>query len=281
MEHSHPLGIFIICDKELDTRLEGAKQLGITTAQILAPAADNRSLEQTVYLKNKFQNADIKITVVFCGFEGESYADIPTVKATVGLVPKSTRVERLEEAKKISDFASLLQVDAVGMHIGFIPKDETDADYQELVDLTKSFCKYCAHNNQRVHLETGQETAEILYAFLQNVNCDNLAVNFDPANMILYGSGEPLSALELVGDYVKSVHCKDAIWAKKPKVEWGTETPLGEGDVNFRKFLTTLKKINYSGPLTIEREISGTTQLQDIAKGVELLNNLKKEIELS
>jgi len=278
MTPSNPLGIFIICDKDLGTRLEGASQLGIPSAQILAPPLEEQALEQAIQLKSKFKQANIEITVVFCGFEGESYQDIPTVKKTVGLVPKETREQRLSHAKKISDFTSLLQVQAVGMHIGFIPEDTSDPDYMELVKITQEYCDYCRQNDQRVHLETGQETAEILHSFLKDVNRENLAVNFDPANMILYGSGEPLPALELVGEYVQSVHCKDAKWSSQPQVEWGLETPLGEGDVHFEKFLSTLQNLGYKGPLTIEREISGAEQLQDIAKGVELLTDLKTKL---
>ena len=105
-----------------------------------------------------------------------------------------------------------------------------------------------------------------------------MAVNFDPANMILYGSGEPIPALKKVGKYVKSVHCKDAKWAANPGKEWGVETPLGEGDVNIELFLSTLKEIGYFGPLTIEREISGEQQKKDIAAAVQLLKELRAKL---
>ena len=91
--------------------------------------------------------------------------------------------------------------------------------------------------------------------FIGDVERDNLFINFDPANMILYGSGEPIEALEKVGRWVKSVHCKDGTWAAHPGQEWGTEVPLGEGDVGMERYLRTLDKIGYRGPLTIEREI--------------------------
>ena len=85
-------------------------------------------------------------------------------------------------------------------------------------------------------------------------SADNLFINFDPANMILYGTGEPIAALKKVGRYVKSVHCKDGKWAQNPGKEWGQEVPLGEGDVGMENYLRTLKEIGYDGPLTIERE---------------------------
>ena len=276
---STPLpGAFIVCDDELNNRLETAKKLQITTAQILAPPAADRTAEGVAILKKKFEDAGVKISVVFCGFEGESYADIPTVEETVGLVPTKTRDERLAEAKKISDFAAAMNVDVVGLHIGFIPEDENNPVYAQVLVIARQLCDFAAQNNQRIHLETGQETAPTLLRFLQQVDRENLAVNFDPANMILYGSGKPIPALKLVGDYVKSVHCKDATWAPSPGQEWGEEVPLGEGHVNMENFLKTLHEIGYNGPLTIEREISGEEQAKDIEKGLSLLNRLITEI---
>ena len=132
------------------------------------------------------------ITVVFGGFEGESYADIPTVKRTVGLVPPETRAARLKEMKEIADFARLLGVDAVGLHIGFVPHDAADPVYGQVLAVARDLCGHCQAQDQRVHLETGQEAADTLLKFLADTGCDNLFVNFDPANMILYGSGDPI-----------------------------------------------------------------------------------------
>lgn len=273
----HPIGAFIIVDEELDNRLDAAKRLGIPTAQILAPPAPQRKADFAAELLQKFKDAGVEITCVFCGFDGESYADIPTVEETVGLVPLESRYPRLDEAKDISDFAKLLGVGVTALHLGFIP-DETGIALSSLVEITRDLCDRCAANGQRLHLETGQESAEVLLRFIKEVNRDNLAVNFDPANMILYGSGEPIPALKLLGSHVKSVHCKDAKWAENPGKEWGQEVLLGEGDVDIRAFLTTLKEIGYEGPLTIEREISGEQQIKDIEKSVELLIRLRSEI---
>ena len=136
-----------------------------------------------------------------------------------------------------------------------MPHDAADPLYGDVVAVTRELCDHCRGNGQNLHLETGQETADALLQFLGRVGRDNLFVNFDPANMILYGSGEPIDALRKVGRYVRSVHCKDAKWAARPGQEWGAEVPLGEGDVGFENFLRTLKDLGYNGPLTIEREI--------------------------
>ncbi|NLP12666.1 sugar phosphate isomerase/epimerase [bacterium] len=272
MSLQRPLGLFMVCDEALPVRLQAGRQLSIPTAQILAPGRrDSSSIKA---LARRFEEAGMQITVVFCGFAGESYADIPTVAATVGLVPPATRSQRLTEAKEISDFAAELVVPAIALHIGFIGDELDSPEYHALVATAQELCDHCRKNNQRLHLETGQESAQELLRFITEVDRPNLAVNFDPANMILYGCGEPLPALKLLGPLVKSVHCKDAKWAARPGKEWGREVPLGEGDVDIAAFIQVLNEIGYSGPLTIEREIMGEQQLLDMQKGVELLNRL-------
>jgi len=273
-----PIGVFTSVGAGLGAGLDAVKEIGVPTVQLHAPPKEVRSPEKAAEFKQQFADAGITVTVVFCGFEGESYADIPTVRKTVGLVPSETRAERLQETKEIADFAKALGVDVVGMHIGFVPEDPNDPLYQEVVAVCQEVCDYCAANGQRFHLETGQESADALLRFIGDVGRDNLGINFDPANMILYGSGEPIAALKKVGKYVQSVHCKDAIWSDKPGEEWGQETPLGQGAVGIETFLRTLHDLGYDGPLTIEREISGEQQKQDIAAAVKLLERLRAEI---
>ena len=278
MTTKHPIGAFIIVDDDLDVRLAAAQKLGIPTAQILAPPENRRGVDDVKILQEKFAKANVEITTVFCGFEGESYADIPTVQETVGLIPLETRFPRFDEAKAISDFAAELGVAVTALHLGFIPEKNDRAAYRDIVEITQQLCDHCKQNGQRLHLETGQETAESLFQFINDVDRENLAVNFDPANMILYGSGEPIPALKMLAGHVKSVHCKDAKWAANPGKEWGEEVLLGEGDVDIKLFLKTLKEIGYVGPLTIEREISGEQQIKDIEKSVALLRRLRLEI---
>ena len=228
----------------------------------------------------RLKEMGITITVVFGGFEGESYADIPTTAKTVGLVPRETRAARTQEMKEIADFAKLLKVDTVGLHVGFIPHGASDPGYGEIVDVVRDVCDHCKGNGQRLHLETGQEAAEGLLQFIADVDRDNLCVNFDPANMILYGSGEPVEALGKVGEHVRSVHCKDAKWAAKPGEEWGAEVPLGEGDVGMENFLRKLQELGYDGPLTIEREIPEEPERQkaEIGQAVALLKDIKAKL---
>jgi len=271
------VGMFVNFARGAEVCLKEAQSLGIETVQALAPPAAARTPADIEKTKKVCAATGVKITIVFCGFEGESYADIPTVQRTIGLVPPATRATRLAETKAISDYAKALGVDAIAMHIGAVPEDPKDPEYSKIVDAARKVCDHAARNNQRFHLETGQETADCLFRFIQDVKRDNLSVNFDPANMILYGVEEPLPALRKVGKYVKSCHCKDAKWTAV-KGQWGQEVPLGQGAVGMGEFVKTLKEIGYAGPLTIEREITGPEQLKDIRAAKELLEKIKKEI---
>ena len=275
-----PLGVFASIDAGLGVQLDVAHKLGVPTVHLHAPQQATRTPQRAREFLDRLAELGIRITVVVGGFEGESYADIPTVVRTVGLVPPETRSARLREMKEIADFARILGVDAVGLHLGFVPHDHTDPLYGQVLAVTRELCDHCRSQSQRLHLETGQESADTLLQFLADVERDNLFVNFDPANMILYGSGDPIPALRKVGRYVRSVHCKDAKWAAQPGKEWGAEVPLGQGDVGMENFLRTLKEIGYDGPLTIEREIpqDPQRQMQEIGHGMRLLTELKAKI---
>jgi sugar phosphate isomerase/epimerase len=273
-----PLGVFASIDAGLGVHLDVASELGVKTLQLHAPRPASRRRDRADEFACRLRDLGMIATCVFGGFEDESYADIPTVRRTVGLVPPATRERRLREMQEIADFAKWLDVDAVGLHVGFVPHNSSEPLYSEIVAATAELCHHCAANGQTLHLETGQEPAGVLLRFLHDVGCENLFVNFDPANMILYGVGEPLPALEKLGPFVRSVHCKDATWSEMPGIAWGQEVVLGEGDVNIPAYLATLDRIGYTGPLTIEREIpqQAARQKAEIAHAVELLTRLKR-----
>ena len=276
-----PIGVFASVDAGLGVAWDVIAKLGVPTIQLHAPHGNQRTKEQAEKLAAQLKEMNVVCTAVFGGFDGESYADIPTVVRTVGLVPIDERQSRLEEMFQISDFAKWLGCDTVALHLGFVPHDPAAEGYDGIVDVTRQLCDQCKANGQFLHLETGQETAEGLLEFINQVDRDNLKINFDPANMILYGTGEPIEALKAVGGHVRSIHCKDGTWSDKPGETWGAEVPLGEGDVNMHAYLTTLKEIGYTGPLTIEREIPQDPERQkaEIGKAIELLTRLRAEIQ--
>ena len=277
-----PIGVFTSVDAGLGVHLDVAQELNIPSVQIHAPHQDTRTEQAAKDFLGKCSDAGITLTAVFGGFEGESYADIATTARTVGLVPEETRAARVQEMKEISDFTTLLGCDTVALHIGFVPEDRSGGSYQGLIAVTRDLLDHVSGNGQRLNLETGQESADHLLDFISDVERDNLFINFDPANMILYGTGDPIEALKKVGHLVRSIHCKDATWAAEDVrgTEWGEEVPLGEGDVGMETYLRTLKELGYDGPLTIEREIAHDRERQkaDIGQAVGLLEELREKI---
>ncbi len=253
------------------------RDLGFRCGQMGVPgrlALDSRLTQEW---KKALEQAHFTVSTVFAAFEGESYADIPTVQNTVGFIPQVTREVRERRMLEVSDFAAHLSVPGIATHVGFIPEDTSHVDYFAVREMVRRVCDHAVSHQQTFALETGQERAPVLLDFLLDVNRRNLGINFDPANMILYGTGDPIQALEVVGQHVVSVHCKDGDWPP-PEVPGalGSERPLGQGSVNFKAFLAGLKKIGYKGPLTIEREAHDPEErLRDIKTGKELLEELK------
>lgn len=276
----NPIGVFASVDAGLGVSWDVIQQVGVPTIQLHTPHRQSRTDEKASQLRDQLQAIGVQLTAVFGGFDGESYADIPTVGRTIGLVPSATRQERLQEMFEISDFTKKMGCDTVALHIGVVPHEHDHPERAGIIEVTRRLCQHCKDNGQFLHLETGQETAEDLIAFIEDVGYDNLKINFDPANMILYGMGEPLEALRKLAKYVRSVHCKDGKWSDQPGVTWGQEVPLGEGDVNIKAYLQTLKDIGYTGPLTIEREIpqDPERQLREIDSAVQLLKRCQQEI---
>jgi len=219
---------------------------------------------------------DFTLVTVFAAYNGESYADIPTVARTVGFVPPETRQERERRTKDLSDFAARLGVGSIATHIGCVPEDAAHPDYVAVREMVRRVCDHAAGHSQTFALETGQEHAGVLLQFFRDVGRPNLRINFDPANMILYGTGDPIDALRTLAPHVVSVHCKDGNWPPKGVPgALGTERPLGSGSVGIERFVATLRDIGFRGSLNVEREVeSQQERLSDIGKAVQLLRRL-------
>ncbi|MEM9828348.1 MAG: sugar phosphate isomerase/epimerase family protein [Planctomycetota bacterium] len=275
-----PIGVFASVDAGLGVSWDVIADFQVPTIQLHAPHPGSRDAADAKKLREQLSEKSIRCTAVFGGFEGESYADIPTVSKTVGLVPLETRQSRLREMYEISDFAKHLGCDTIALHLGFVPEESSADGYGDIVAVTRQLCDHASANGQFVHLETGQETADGLLHFLGAVERKNLRINFDPANMVLYGTGAPIPALKQLADHLGSVHCKDANASDRPGETWGQEVPLGHGQVDIALYLQTLKDIGYTGPLTIEREIPEDPQRQreEIGGAVELLRRLTAQI---
>lgn len=259
--------------------MRAVRDLGIPTVQI-SYATEWDSPEGIASIRQALQETGIEITSLVVSYIGDNYQDVPTVRETVGLVPEATRAERVKRLVAASLFAAELKVPRINTHIGYIPEDATDARYPALVETVRGVCDDLATRGQFFALETGQETAPTLRRFIGDVNRPNLRVNFDPANMIMYGNGEPIPALDLLSPWVDGVHCKDGKGPAQPG-ELGHEMPLGRGEVDVPRWIEKLLAVGYCGPLTIEREIGGDEQKKDVLRAKTLLEGYLSSSEYS
>ena len=232
-----------------------AGQLGILPGYSLDGAAED--------FKAALAGQDIVLTSAVCAYEGEDYSSLQLVHDTVGFTNGDLREPRIARTKAVSDFAAELGIGALSCHIGFVPGDTTLPLYEELCDVARTICDHCATHGQDFALETGQETAETLLAFLRDVGRTNLKVNFDPANLVMYGLGDPVEALKRLGTHVLSVHCKDGTPPVAGSGKLGSEVALGTGAVDFPAFLKQLRAMHYKGLLAIEREEPDAGQRAD------------------
>jgi sugar phosphate isomerase/epimerase len=270
------IGVMFWAGRDPVETLRELKGIGVRCGQIGIPG--DLPLEgAAAKWKAAIQAEDFTVVTAFCAYKGESYADIPTVQRTVGFIPRATRDEREKRTCSVSDFAREAGIPSIATHIGFVPEDDSDEDYMAVRGMVRRICDYARKSKQTFALETGQEPADTLLRFLIDVNRDNLGINFDPANMILYGSGDPIDALGTLGMHVLSVHCKDGDWPPKGVPgALGEEKPLGQGAVGMERFIDKLKSMDFKGPLNIEREVPDQAErIRDVAMGVKLLEKLR------
>lgn len=242
-------------------------QLGVDVVQIACGDPHHASWDEGDHMPEAARAAGFRMTGAMLGFPGEDYTTPQTIQKTGGFGDPALRPERLERFKWALDRTRALGLSDLMLHAGFIP-EPGDPGRKSFLDTLAKVSDLAWGKGVTVAFETGQETADLLRLTLDELKCPNLKVNFDPANMLLYDKGDPLRAVEILAPAIRSVHVKDAIRTKVPGT-WGDEVPLGQGEVNIRQFLLTLKKVGYRGPLCIEREV-GTQQerLRDIAHGI-------------
>jgi L-ribulose-5-phosphate 3-epimerase len=243
------------------------KKLGVDVVQIACGDPHHAAWAEGDLMPAVAKASGLRMTGAMLGFPGEDYTTPQTIQKTGGFGDPATRAERLERLAWALDRTKALGLKDLMLHAGFIPEPGV-ADRRAFLDTLGKVSAMAAAKGVAVAFETGQETADLLRLTLDELKCKNLGVNFDPANMLLYDKGDPLRAVEILGPDIRSVHVKDA---KRPKVPgtWGEEVPLGEGEVDIRAFLETLRKVGYRGPLCIEREVGDQAgRLRDVAHGI-------------
>ncbi len=264
------LGLIIGVGSNPEAALKKVHDLGVPTCQVYV----NEFVPgEAPKLSRALDKYGLEATSLVVGGPGKEVWDFYGGPLTIGLVPRETRAERIAHIQKASEFAKACGIAAVQTHAGFIPENPNDPVYKETVAALREVAGYCKRNGQNFRYETGQETPITLVRAIQDVGLENQGVNFDVANLILYGKANPVDAIEILGPFVQGIHAKDGLWPANPK-ELGTEVPIGQGKVDFPRIIARLKEIRYRGAVTIEREISGPQQMEDVRAAKTYLENL-------
>ncbi len=268
---ARPLRLGVVADcKDPDAGIRRVKELGFPTCQMYVASYDAATARKLRQALDRHGIEGTSIIVTGPGPEIYTFGDGPR---TIGLVPPKYRAERLAAVRRASDFAKAAGIPAVQRHFGFLPEDPNDALFAPSVEALRQVADYCKRNGQTFRCETGQETPLALLRVIRAAGYDNVGVNFDGANLILYGKANPVDALDTLGPLVMGVHAKDGRYPTDPE-RLGEEMAIGQGKVDFPRFIARLKEVGYRGPITIEREIIGPRQTEDILASKRYLEEL-------
>jgi len=252
---------------------EHVSRFGLHVCQLVSWDNTQATREVAATAKREAAKAGVRICAMWSGMPGPGEWNFSRGPATLGLVPPEYRSIRVAALKQWADFASWLGVPAIITHCGFIPENPGDPNYTPVVEAVRDVARHCQQLGLEFWFETGQESPVVLLRTIERVGTGNLGINLDPANLLLYGKGNPIDALDVFGKYVRNVHVKDGFCPTDGE-HLGQEAKVGEGKVRFPEFIRRLQELGFTGELIIEREISGEQQIRDIRDTVAYLQQL-------
>ena len=263
--------------EQLAASLSVLRENGFDSCQLMAWEPALWTEENAVRTKELLQEYGVTVSAFWCGWEGPKVWDFYDGQLTLGLVPPEYRAQRIRNLCDGAVFARLVGISDVVTHMGFIPENPNDPNFGSFCVAVRTVAEHLKENGQFLLFETGQESPVTLLRCFERVGCDNLGVNLDTANLILYGKANPVDALDVFGRYVRNLHAKDGLYPVNGH-DLGRETRIGEGKVDFRALFVRLHELGYDAYVTIEREISGGQQLLDILDAKAYLERLILEI---
>jgi sugar phosphate isomerase/epimerase len=267
-------GVVLGYNDKTGERFKWCVENGIPTCQLHVGISFYND-ENVQKIRSLCAKTGMEISAIVGASSGPAVWDFYGGPLTIGIMPAVWQALHARELADSAAFAAKIGVPRVSGHMGFIPENPNDPVYSAGIAAAKWLAGIYAQKGIGLDFETGQETPITLVRAIQDIDSPVIGVNFDPANLLMYGKANPVDALDILGPYVRGFHAKDGEYPTEPR-NLGRETPLGEGRVDFAALLRKLKAAGYSGPLTIEREINGDRQREDILKANTLLQNLMK-----
>lgn len=267
---------------DIKEAVKKAKEVGAEGIQVYTTkgpmAPENLNTNQRKEFLD-FVTSNGLVISALCGDIGEGFGD------------KENNPKRIEKSKRIMDLAKDLNTNVVTTHIGVVPKNSVHPRWAILKEACEELAEYGDKVGASFAIETGPETSALLKKFLDSLDARGVKVNLDPANLVMVTGDDPVEAVYNLKDYIVHTHAKDGIRLREcdPEVIYGMmeeavqlgdafkEVPLGEGSVDFIKYLKALKSIGFNGFLTIEREV-GENPEKDIRTAVEFLKEIMNKI---
>ena len=245
------LGVITGADNpEEDLRI--VRDLGFPTCQLSVKEFSPQLAERLSSALGKYR---LKPTSLICMGPGTYKWNFTEGPSTIGLVPRAERPARVRRLMQGIDFCRASGIPAVHAHFGFIPEDPKNELYIEFINTMKPIGEYAHKQGVEIYFETGQETPVTLLRAIQDIGTGNLFVNYDTANLVMYGTANPLDGLKVIGKYVRALHAKDGKYPTDPD-ELGREVPIPQGEVDFPAIIKYLKNLGFKGSITIEYELA-------------------------
>ena len=261
----------------MSKKFKDLKSEGFDNCQLISWKPELWNDENLEILKKLTEENGITISAFWCGWEGPCEWNFYDGQLTLGLVPPEYRTLRIKNLCDGADFAHKLGVKNVVTHMGFIPENPNDPQFAPFCVAVRQVAEHLKKNGQYLLFETGQETPVTMLRCFEKVGCDNLGVNLDTANLILYGKANPVDALDVFGKYVMNLHAKDGNYPTNGH-DLGWEVQIGKGKVDFKALFKKLHELSYDSYVTIEREIFGEQQIKDIRESKKYLQNIIDEV---
>lgn len=261
----------------MSKKFQDLKSEGFDNCQLISWKPELWTNENAEIINSLIEENGITISAFWCGWEGPCVWNFYDGQITLGLVPPEYRAMRIKNLCDGANFAHKLGVKNVVTHMGFIPENPNDPQFAPFCVAVRQVAEHLKKNEQYLLFETGQETPVTMLRCFEKVGSDNLGVNLDTANLILYGKANPVDALDVFGKYVMNIHAKDGNYPTNGH-DLGMEVQIGKGKVDFKALFQKLYELGYDSYVTIEREISGEQQIKDIRESKKYLQNMIDEI---
>ena len=248
------IGLLVDITENFEAKIRHAHSLGFDRGQLTIWNMDFYTDENLYKLQKLTDELQFTVSDLWCGWSAPVIWSHPEKYASLGLVPKQYRAKRLDELRRGGEFAHKLGVKNIITHTGFIPDDPFAEGHIGVVDSLKILCSELGERGQSFSFETGEELPLTLNIVINEIGLDNVGVNFDPANLISSGRGNPCDAMELLGSRIFGMHAKDSVPAKFGETN-GRQVPIGEGKVDFNRLIKQVLDAGYKGDIFIEHEM--------------------------